>query len=294
MSKVQYCMKLSVLILSLFFCGAFVNSCGISPKMGEGFRDLSYGQHKKQKLDVYTPKGATDAPLIFMVHGGAWRAGDKSNRSVVKNKVNRWVGKGFVFVSTGYRLLPDSDPLVQAEDVAAALAFVQRNARSWGADPEKIVLMGHSAGAHLVSLLNSDFSFAERYGAEPWLGAVSIDTAVFDIEKLMESDPARFYRKAFGKDPQYWREVSPLYRLTEKQSPLLVICSTRRGDKPCDEAVGYVQKAHALGMRVETLPVALSHGKTNSELGLDNHYTRQVEAFLQHLDPVFQQQLRGN
>ena len=60
---------------------------------------------------------------------------------------------GIIFVSVDYRMLPQQDALAQADDVARALAFAQSRARSWGGDPGKFILMGHSAGAHLVALL---------------------------------------------------------------------------------------------------------------------------------------------
>lgn len=118
--------------------------------------DMAYGPDEKQRMDVYIPAMAKGAPVIFMVHGGAWRVGDKAGRGVVENKVARWVPKGIIFISANYRLLPGADPLVQAGDIALAMAKAQANAEKWGGDPAKFVLMGHSAGAHLVSLVSAN------------------------------------------------------------------------------------------------------------------------------------------
>ena len=62
-------------------------------------RDVAYGNDPAQRLDVYRRPGAKDGPVMVMVHGGGCRRGDKAGRSMVKNKVQHWVGKGWVFVS---------------------------------------------------------------------------------------------------------------------------------------------------------------------------------------------------
>lgn len=269
----------------LFLALLMSYGCAYSPEKEGGYADLAYGPHQRQVYDVYRPPGAHKAPVIFMVHGGAWAAGDKSNRRVVKNKIDRWVPKGFVFMSTNYRLLPDANPVQQAQDVAKAIAHAQRNAHQYGADPDRFILMGHSAGAHLVSLLNSDFAMAKDQGARLWLGTVSIDTAALDLEKLMLSDPLWIYPKAFGSDPDFWREASPLRRLTSSSqaAPVLVICSTKRKDKPCLQAQEFKARSEEFGFQVEILPVNLSHTAANVKLGKENTYTAQVEAFIRSL-----------
>jgi acetyl esterase/lipase len=99
---------------------------------------VSYGDDPRQSFDVYTPTDATDAPIIFMVHGGAWIIGDKTSRRVVDNKVAHWAARGFVVISANYRMLPEANPLEQARDVALAVAAAQREARTWGADADKL------------------------------------------------------------------------------------------------------------------------------------------------------------
>jgi arylformamidase len=73
--------------------------------------------------------------------------------------------------------------------------------------------MGHSAGAHLVDLLAADPKIAFHEGAKPWLGTVSLDTATLDMEETMRGRHYGFYDAAFGKDPAYWAETSPIHRL---------------------------------------------------------------------------------
>ena len=68
-------------------------------------RDVAYGTDRKQRFDVYKPKGARNAPVVLMVHGGAWRTGDKRSRGVVGRKVERWSRAGIVVISVNYRIV---------------------------------------------------------------------------------------------------------------------------------------------------------------------------------------------
>ena len=235
-------------------------------------------------MDVYRPAGAQTAPVIFMVHGGAWRTGDKESARVVNNKLARWAPRGFVFISVNYRMLPKADPLTQADDVARALATAQQKATAWGADPTRFILMGHSAGAHLVSLLNAEPQRAYAQGAQPWLGTVSLDTAATDMVQVMERRHARFYDQAFGKDQAYWRAASPMWVLTTDAKPILLVCSSERRDEPCRPTVQFVTKARSMGLRAELLPRAKSHGEINEDPGQPSSYTDAVEAFMASLD----------
>ena len=109
-----------------------------------------------EAADVYLPAKPLDAaPVILVVHGGGWANGNKDNPGLVDGKAGRWLPEGRVLVSTNYRMRPDTAPLDQARDVARALAQVQRLAPEWGADPSRVVLMGHSAGAHLAALVGA-------------------------------------------------------------------------------------------------------------------------------------------
>ena len=240
--------------------------------------DLPYGPDAAHKLDVYRPPNATDAPVVFMVHGGAWQFGDKASAEVVDNKVKHWVPKGYIVVSANYRLSPP-DPLQQADDVGKALAFAQAQAKQWGGDPDRFVLVGHSSGAHLVSLIASDPS---RHDAKPWLGTVALDSAAFDVERIMRRRHFKFYDKVFRDDPTYWREASPMHRLTEKPQPMLVVCSSDRLAS-CAQAKGFVAKVKTFGGRAHVAPVPLSHREINERLGTSGEYTRTVDSFFQSL-----------
>lgn len=244
--------------------------------------DLPYGQHERQRLDVYRPLNARSAPILLMVHGGAWDKGDKRMDRVVENKMARWLPQGYLFVSTNYRLLPDATPLQQAEDIAQALSYVQQHATGWGGDPQRVVLLGHSAGAHLVSLLSAAPEIGQAYAVQPWLGTVALDSAAFDVERIMRDRHYRLYDKAFGQDPAYWRAASPVRRLQQAGAPMLAVCSSKRKEA-CRQAQGFAERGRALDMQVTVLPQALSHGEINAQLGVPGAYTDAVETFLQRI-----------
>lgn len=268
-------------------------------KRQPGIRDLPYGADPLQRMDVYLPdafqpeassksrrgaahKSPVMAPVIFMVHGGGWRHGDKASSAVVDNKAAHWLARGYVFISVNNRLLPQANPLEQARDVAQALAAAQANALSWGADPTQFILMGHSAGAHLVALVHASPELVAEAGARPFLGTVALDTAAVDVSPIMQGRHFRLYDAAFGTDPAVWRAMSPTQQLTAAAKPILLVCSTRRDDS-CQQADTLASRGAQLGVRVQVLRQDLSHRDINQQLGLPGAYTVAVDAFIDTL-----------
>ncbi|MDQ0008117.1 acetyl esterase/lipase [Luteibacter jiangsuensis] len=245
--------------------------------------DIAYGNDPRQRFDVYLPPSPRGAPVIFMVHGGAWAIGDKTNPGVVGSKAAYWLPKNYVLISVNYRLLPDAKPLDQAKDVARALATAQRLAASWGADRDRFVLMGHSAGAHLVALLGADPEVLSAAGAVRPRGVVSLDSAAMDVVQIMDFPRhPRLYDRAFGEDPGEWAAASPYHRLRAGALPLLAVCSSQRFDA-CPQARRLAQRAAGLDVRVDVLPQDLSHAEINRTLGQASDYTEKVNAFIDGL-----------
>ncbi|MCB0865362.1 MAG: alpha/beta hydrolase [Solirubrobacterales bacterium] len=146
------------------------------------------------QLDLYTPDdvgAGASRPVVVYVHGGGWATGDKSNK--LNDKINLFTGAGYVFVSVNYRLANNpvdlSYPPTRVRfptipsDVAEALGWLDRNVAAYGGDPRRLLLMGHSAGAQLVSLITTDPSYVSSWGVDPahLLGTVSLDTDTYDI-----------------------------------------------------------------------------------------------------------------
>jgi len=108
--------------------------------------DIPYAdsEHERQVLDIYTPDGAKDIPVVFWIHGGGWQTGDKTD---VQIKPRVFTERGLVFVSVNYRLLPQVEMGELIRDVAKSVSWVHKNIARHGGDPEQIIVMGHSAGA---------------------------------------------------------------------------------------------------------------------------------------------------
>jgi len=246
------------------------------------WRDQAYGANPHQRYDVYAPRDARQAPTLFLVHGGGWKFGDKRAANVVTAKVAHWTAQGYVVISANYRLLPDADPLTQARDVAAAVASAQRDSARWGGDPDRFVLMGHSAGAHLSALLAAAPTLLAQARAQPVRGAVLLDSAVLDTERLMAKPHPQLYDNAFGGDPAYWRVASPYAQLTAPGVSLLAVCSARRLES-CAQAHAFAARANRLGRRAQVLEQDLSHGEINAELGQPSTYTTAVDRYLRSL-----------
>lgn len=257
---------------------------------------MTYGSYAAQKLDVHIPQhdigSNTPFPIIIMVHGGMFCGGDKDQKNVVFNKVRRWLPKGFLFVSVNYRTLQDdADVLTQASDVASAIAYVQEHAAQWGGNPAKVIVMGHSSGAHLVSLLSADQSLAAKYGARQWLGTVSLDGVAMNVEEAMQHKHPIVFDEGFGKNPANWAAVSPVKRVSNASLPWLGVCSTKRPPS-CMQANMYREALRRVGVKASVLVEDLTHGEINKLLGLQGAYTDSVETFLSELDPGIQRNLQ--
>jgi acetyl esterase/lipase len=255
-------------------------------------KDVAYGSLPRQRLDVFLPKAGArsgPAPVIVMVHGGGWCVGDKALSAVTKNKVEHWSPLGFVFVSVNYPMILDgNDAFQQAADVARAVAYVQKHAGEWGGDGQRVILMGHSAGAHLVSLVNADARLRAQFEVKPVLGVVSLDSGATDVvvqmNKAMPLMHGR-YVEAFGSAESGWIKASPYHQLDATAAPWLGVCSTQRPDDSCGQAREYAAKCRSLGIKATVLPQNKTHGGINRELGQPGSYTSDVDSFMASLDP---------
>lgn len=127
-------------------------------------KDIAYGQDPRQRLDVFSPKQADNLPIVVFFYGGTWTMGRKSHYAFVGAAL---ASRGFVTVIPDYRLYPQVRFPAFIDDGARAVAWVQEHAREFGGDPKRIVLMGHSAGAHTAAMLALNDGYLERAGADP-------------------------------------------------------------------------------------------------------------------------------
>ncbi|MBL8386033.1 MAG: alpha/beta hydrolase [Burkholderiales bacterium] len=180
-----------------------------APKAGVTVaRDLAYGSHPRQVLDVFTPSGARGAPVAIFVHGGAFVRGDKRINDEIYDNVLLWLARqGVVGVNLEFRLAPEAAYPGGAEDLARGVAWVRDNIRDLGGDPSRIFVIGHSAGGTHVA----------TYAYDPAAGYLGRDIAGIVLvsgrlraDVLPENPNAAGVVSYFGADPALLDVRSPV------------------------------------------------------------------------------------
>ncbi len=225
-----------------------------------------------RSLDLYVPAraGASPRPIVVYVHGGAWRMGDKRR---VDEKPRLFLDAGFLVASVNYRLSPAVRHPAHVEDVAAALAWLRANAAAHGGDPARLVLVGHSAGAHLVALVATDVRRLEAAGVPPGAirGVVPLDGAGYDIPAQIAANPlARgMFESAFGADAAGQLDASPLRHARPGRKPppfLLVHAGDRAASRAQAEALAAALERAGGRAALRHAPDK-NHGSVNRDLG---------------------------
>ena len=174
---------------------------------------------KKDRLDVYIPANVTKAPVIFSIHGGGLRQGDKSGQTFVGQ---RFASAGHVTVVVNHRLSPGVMHPAHIEDIAAAFAWVKKNIARHGGDPDRIFVIGHSAGAYLAALLVLDPRYLAAHALQPRdiRGVVPV-SAFFYVDRpgVAPDRP----KDTWGIDANVWKAASPGAYVTRNVPPLLLL-----------------------------------------------------------------------
>jgi arylformamidase len=236
--------------------------------------------NERHVLDVYAPAGAKGLPVVFWIHGGGWQGGDKTD---VQIKPKIFAEKGFVFVSANYRLLPKVDMTVLTQDVAKAFGWVHKNIANHGGDPQRIFVMGHSAGAQLAALLCIDDRYLKAEGVpfSVLKGCVPVDGDTYDIPAIITTaemrqlahgfpQPEYGHRAKFGNDPKKHIDFSAVTHVAKGKNipPFLILHVSGHPDVSA--------QARRLGQVLEKaeIPVTVfgvresTHNKLNADLGL--------------------------
>ena len=233
---------------------------------------IMFGTHTRQQIDFYSAKGEAaddgNAPVILFVHGGGWAMGDRAQ--AVHAKPAHYTANGVAFASTGYRLVPEVSVEEQAADIASAIAALRGQADALGLDPDRIVLMGHSAGAHLAALVATDPHYAGEDMAAI-KGVVLLDGAGYDLAKRMAENldiSSSLYRNAFGTDPARQSALSPLTHVGAPDAPdwMILFVANREQSRAQSEALTLALRE--AGAKAEALPIEnTDHRRLNTELG---------------------------
>lgn len=250
--------------------------------------EVRYGAHTRQAVDFFPARGAAQGPrppLILFIHGGGWSFGNRHQS--LQSKPAHFTGRGFAFGSIGYRVLPDAPVEEQARDAASAIAAMRAQSVRLGFDPDRIVLMGHSAGAHLAALVATDTSYAGRDFAAI-RGVLLLDGAGYDIARQMASGgpvTGRMYDAAFGNDPARQRALSPMSHAAAPNAPSWLILHDGNRAASGEQSRALGAALIRAGAAAEVVAVAdTDHGRLNRELGTQGDVaTAAVDAFLDRI-----------
>lgn len=241
-------------------------------------KDVAYveGGTAEQLMDVYRPRDVRAAPIVLFVHGGEWARGDKKDVSFKPKFLNE---NGIIFASMNYRLAPGHKHPAQVQDVASAVKFVREHALEWGGAPSKVVLMGHSAGCHLVTLVGLDKRWLNEVGLAPTDlgGVVAWSGGAYDLWEKVHAGgmyPA-YIRQNFGEGERALRDASPMQHVTTEPKPPMLVCSAGGGNPASREVserlAGLIERS---GGKVKTMVLeGKSHVGANHEVGMDGDVT---------------------
>src|SRR6516165_10127818 len=276
-------------------CLLLVVVAGISVHAQEVKRDIPYTKNadKLQTLDVYSPPKAKNLPIVFWIHGGGWQGGDKAEVHVKPQVFN---GKGFVFVSTNYRLLPKVDMATIIRDVAKSIHWVHDHIAEYGGDPKRILVMGHSAGAQLAAIICTDDRYLKAEGLSLAIikGCVPVDGDTYDVPAMIETAETRNrvhglplpkvgHREKFGNDPAKHKDFSAVTHVTKDKGipPFLILHVAEHPDTSAQaQRLGNVLKEAGVLVTVFGAKET-THNKINADLGLpDDPATKALFEFL--------------
>jgi len=250
--------------------------------------------HERQVLDIYAPAEAKKLPVVFWIHGGGWQRGDKTS---VQLKPQLFMDKGFVFVSTNYRLLPSVEIESIFRDVAKSLGWVYAHIAEYGGDPQRLFVMGHSAGAQLAAIVCTDERYLQAEGVPLTAikGCVPVDGDTFDLPAIIMTaefrnqlhglpQPKFGHRVKFGSDPEKHLDYSAITHVAEGKGipPFLIIHVAGHPDTTAQaRRFGNVLKAAKVPVTVFSAPET-THRKVNADLGLpDDPATKALLEFVE-------------
>lgn len=190
-------------------------------------RDIAYGGHERQRLDVFAAartRQKGNADVVLFVHGGAFLRGSKSFNGLIYDNVSRWFARqGCVALNVEYRLAPEAPYPAGAEDVAAALAWARQHVEEFGGDPRRIFLVGHSAGGAHVATYLCDPSYAGLREDAPAVAGAVLISARLAADVFPDNPNAAGVRAYFGADETRYAERSPLTHAAHFDTPLMVV-----------------------------------------------------------------------
>ena len=257
------------------------------------YKQISGVNQNLLNLDIYYDVNEMSLkPVIIWIHGGAWCIGDKAYQ--MEHKKQLFASLGYILVSINYRLSPYpyqiDDPgrikfPIHNIDIADAIYWISTHISQYGGDPSKMILLGHSAGAHLVALTGTNQNFLQQAGVsiQNIKGIACIDTKMYDVFDVIQNNPDDMYLNAFGTDPQENIAASPIRHLNNSYIPKFFIAKRGSYDRiyRADQFITALQQA---GVEVSEIEADMySHSEINAAIGAENE-TVITPALVQFID----------
>lgn len=251
-------------------------------------RDVAYGDHSRQRLDVYRPvrRGDGPAPVVMFVHGGGFVRGDMNVNTEIYGNVPRYFARhGCVAVNVEYRLAPEARFPDGAHDVAAAVRWVRQHAGEFNGDPSRILLIGHSAGgSHVASYLCDPRLRPIRPEV---MGAVLI-SARLRADVLPDNPNAQGVRAYYGDDPARHATDAPMAHAAALSVPAMVVVAEYENPHLDTYGVEFCRRIAQAGQRAPRFICMRSHNHTSVVAHFDtgeDHLGQEIIRFLHDLSP---------
>jgi acetyl esterase/lipase len=255
--------------------GSPATSCSATAERDIVYASIDGVEPSLLSLDVAPTPGECAAPVALWVHGGGWRVGDKTNDAEARAAF--YNEQGWTLVSVNYRLAVQGlEPPVAYpdfnQDVAAALNWVHDEIADRGGDPDRVLLVGHSAGAGIAAAVIADPRYLEPHGLTPdWIDcAVLLDTEGYDVAAMAGrgGELGAIYQNAFGDDPLVWADASPSTHVGEGVLPAHVLVVTRGTPRRTSAADAFGHQLRLDGSDVTVFDAnPLSHADVNRLIG---------------------------
>ena len=201
--------------------------------------DVPYGEGPRRKLDIYKPSQPS-APVVLFFYGGSWKTGDRSMYEFVGKA---FASRGFLTIVPDYRVYPEVRYPAFIDDAAAAVAWTKAHIADYGGDPDRVFLVGHSAGAQLAAMLTLDKAFLGRVGLNPdrdIAGMIGL-SGPYDFLPLNDPDLDRIFAPAHDL-----AETQPINYARAGAPPMLLLTAE-------SDTIVYPRNSIGLAARMKTL-----------------------------------------
>ncbi len=241
--------------------------------------NITYGPNERNELDLFLPKDDAKKlrPAVVVIHGGAWRSGDKRQLRMLAETFAR---RGYVAAAINYRLAPKYNYPAQLDDCQRAVRWLRKNAKEFRVDPKRFGAAGASAGGHLALLLGTRET---RDDSDPELRGVSSKVQCvlsifgptdFTDDRYVQASQnpvvgralIEFVGKPYDEAPDLWKEVSPIHHVSPDDAPTFIIHGDQDLLVPLEQSQKFAEALKKVGVEVQLVVIkGMGHGPTTPE-----------------------------